>query len=97
MSATLEKLERFRVVHSRIEGSWWWRNVQVVDTVELFHARNARKLSLRFLASYLLNLDIQAVTHDSITDARTALQLFQVCLFPTALPTSLGIGSEHSY
>ncbi|KAK9865738.1 hypothetical protein WJX84_006968 [Apatococcus fuscideae] len=51
---------------------------QVVDTVELFHARNARKLSLRFLASYLLNLDIQAITHDSITDARTALQLFQV-------------------
>ena len=55
----------------------------MVDTVELFHARNARKLSLRFLASYLLNLDIQAVTHDSITDARTALQLFQV---PLSMP-----------
>ena len=61
--------------------------------MELFHTRNARKLSLRFLASYLLNLDIQAVTHDSITDARTALQLFQVqqyAMLVTLLPIIRG-------
>jgi hypothetical protein len=51
---------------------------QVVDTVELFHFKRQRKLSLRFLASYLLGVGIQETTHDSIVDARTALQLFQV-------------------
>ena len=51
---------------------------QVVDTVELFHFQRQRKLSLRFLAGYLLGLGIQADSHDSIVDARTALQLFQV-------------------
>ncbi|CAL5225176.1 g7957 [Coccomyxa viridis] len=51
---------------------------QVVDTVELFHFKRQRKLSLRFLASYLLGASIQKDTHDSIVDARTALQLFQV-------------------
>ena len=51
---------------------------QVVDTVELFHFKRQRKLSLRFLAGYLLGASIQMDTHDSIVDARTALQLFQV-------------------
>ena len=51
---------------------------QVVDTVELFHFKRQRKLSLRFLAGYLLGASIQKDTHDSIVDARTALQLFQV-------------------
>ena len=32
---------------------------QIVDTVELFHFKRQRKLSLRFLASYLLKEDIQ--------------------------------------
>ena len=50
---------------------------QVVDTVELFHFRRQRKLSLRFLAHRLLGVGIQATSHDSIVDARTALQLFQ--------------------
>jgi len=49
----------------------------VVDTVELFHFKRQRKLSLRFLAGYLLGAAIQQDTHDSIVDARTALSLFQ--------------------
>ena len=49
---------------------------QIVDTVELFHFKRQRKLSLRFLASYLLKEDIQQTTHDSIEDARTAVRLY---------------------
>ncbi|KAF6265524.1 exonuclease-domain-containing protein [Scenedesmus sp. NREL 46B-D3] len=54
---------------------------QVRDTVELFSFRRQRKLSLRFLASYLLGLTIQTGTgqgHDSIEDAATALALYNV-------------------
>ena len=50
---------------------------QTIDTVELYSFKNQRKLSLRFLASYLLGLDIQGVTHDAIEDARTALKLYE--------------------
>lgn len=50
---------------------------QVMDTVDLFYIRaRARKLSLRFLAFYLLHEDIQQNTHDSVEDARTALHLW---------------------
>eukprot|EP00798_Chlamydomonas_sp_ICE-L_P004951 gene4951-34729_t len=45
---------------------------QVVDTVELFSLPRQRKMSLRFLASYLLGLSIQ--------DAKTALGLYEVYL-----------------
>eukprot|EP00850_Spirogloea_muscicola_P011319 SM000070S21285 [mRNA] locus=s70:22412:31223:- [translate_table: standard] len=50
---------------------------QVVDTVDLFHLKRQRKLSLRFLASYLLNIQIQSESHDSIEDACTALRLYE--------------------
>jgi PAB-dependent poly(A)-specific ribonuclease subunit 2 len=49
----------------------------VVDTVEIFHFKRQRKLSLRFLSSYLLGLDIQQGTHDSIEDATVALALYK--------------------
>jgi len=53
---------------------------QVIDTVELFHMERQRKISLKFLAAFLLNLDIQTGTHNSIEDARTALALYQAYL-----------------
>lgn len=51
---------------------------QVLDTVDLFYIKSRqRKLSLRYLAWYLLKEDIQQDTHDSIEDARTALRLWR--------------------
>ncbi|CAE7664457.1 PAN2, partial [Symbiodinium microadriaticum] len=50
---------------------------QIRDTVELWRLPNMRKISLRFLASYLLHMEIQDDIHDSIEDARTALILYR--------------------
>lgn len=62
----------FRTINIHVPKS------QVLDTVDLFHIKSrGRKLSLRFLAWYLLKEDIQLEEHDSIEDARTALRLWR--------------------
>ena len=62
----------FRIVNIHVPKS------QVLDTVDLFYIKSRqRKLSLRYLAWYLLKEDIQQDTHDSIEDARTALRLWR--------------------
>lgn len=50
---------------------------QIFDTSEMFYLPHQRKLGLSFLAAHLLGLQVQVKTHDSIEDARTALQLYQ--------------------
>lgn len=51
--------------------------VQIIDTLDIYRLEGQRKISLRFLAWYVLSIDIQQDTHDSIEDARTALQLYR--------------------
>lgn len=62
----------FRVINIHVPKS------QVIDTIDLFFLKaRLRKLSLAFLAWYLLKEDIQLETHDSIEDSRTALKLYR--------------------
>lgn len=51
---------------------------QVIDTVELFHRKGARQLSLRFLHWLFFSEKVQVGQHghDSIEDARAALRLY---------------------
>ncbi len=61
----------FRVINIHVPRA------QVIDTAEnFFLPSRLRKLSLAFLAWYLLKEDIQLETHDSIEDARAALKLY---------------------
>jgi PAB-dependent poly(A)-specific ribonuclease subunit 2 len=62
----------FRVINIHIPKP------QVIDTIDLlFWKDRLRRLSLAFLAWYLLKEDIQLETHDSIEDSRTALKLYR--------------------
>lgn len=62
----------FRVINIQVPQA------QIIDTIDLFYQKNyRRKLSLKFLAWYLLKEGIQVDTHDSIEDARIALKLYR--------------------
>lgn len=50
---------------------------QVIDTVKLFRIEGQRLISLKFLASFLLKMDIQENSHDSIEDSKAALLLYK--------------------
>lgn len=54
---------------------------QVLDTVDIYFLQSRqRRLSLRFLTWFVLEEQIQQETHDSIEDARAALDLYHAFL-----------------
>lgn len=54
---------------------------QIIDTVDLYYIEGNRRISLRFLAITLLDVNIQAETHDSIEDAKI-VRLFSTLTDP---------------
>lgn len=51
---------------------------RVIDTVDVYYIQSRfRRLSLRFLSYIVLKEEIQADSHDSIEDARAALELYR--------------------
>ncbi|ANB14502.1 Pan2p [Sugiyamaella lignohabitans] len=62
----------FRTINIQVPAN------QVIDTLDIYFVRaRQRKLSLKFLAWYLLDENVQTGNHDSIEDARTALHLYK--------------------
>ena len=53
---------------------------QIIDTLRIYHRPNRRWISLRFLANFLLKRDMQQDVHDSVEDARAALELYEMAL-----------------
>lgn len=54
---------------------------QILDTVKIYTTPSRqRRLSLRFLAWFLLHTEIQTASHDSIEDAKYALMLYRAYL-----------------
>ncbi|OII77377.1 exonuclease family protein [Cryptosporidium andersoni] len=49
---------------------------QIIDTVEIYRLPEERFISLKFLAKFVLNKNIQCEGHDSIEDAKIAYELF---------------------
>jgi PAB-dependent poly(A)-specific ribonuclease subunit 2 len=62
-------IKDFRILNLKVPPE------RVVDTVELFKLPDQRRVSLRFLAWFVLGELIQEGSHDSIIDARTAMRL----------------------
>lgn len=51
--------------------------LQIIDTVDIYYLQeNRRFISLRFLANYLLQRDMQIEVHDSVEDSRAAHELY---------------------
>jgi PAB-dependent poly(A)-specific ribonuclease subunit 2 len=48
---------------------------QIKDTVDIYRLEGQRNISLRFLAWYVLNIDIQSEMHDSVVDAKIVIIL----------------------
>lgn len=53
--------------------------IQVIDTVDIYHIRSKRKISLKYLALKVLGVQMQqsALGHDSVEDSVTALNLYR--------------------
>ena len=58
----------------------WAPQSALIDTVDMFHLRGQRFLSLKFLANRLIDKSIQGDVHCSIEDAKTALDIYRVYL-----------------
>lgn len=54
----------------------------IIDTGDIYYIpEKQRRLSLKYLCWYLLNKNIQEVTHDSIEDAKSTLEIYQMYLY----------------
>lgn len=53
---------------------------QIIDTANIYHQPNQRYISLRYLTNYVLGRDMQQEVHDSIEDAKAALELYEKAL-----------------